>query len=166
MIRPTFITPARALTTLCLCMTSLCLSSARAVECRSVRGSLAETAVIAGCPSPVGLCTVAQMTGQLTGQAHFIASAIIPSADTPLTSVVFVTGDTTILDARLGNRQGTLVVKNAAAYRTTGNGDLSDTQVIVGGSGDFAPASGALRISGTFVDGNGTASFEGEVCFQ
>jgi hypothetical protein len=104
------------------------------------------------------------MFGQLKGQARFTATDFIQSADTPTTGVIFVIGDTTVVDARLGSKRGTLAIKNAAAFRTVGDGDLSDTQVIIGGTGDFVGASGALRISGTFVAGSGTATFDGAVC--
>ena len=92
-------------------------------------------------------------TGLALADTRLILSGALPAVALPL-----------IVDARLGTRRGTLIVKNAAAFRTTGDGDLSDTQVIVGGTGDFAGASGALRISGTFVAGAGTSSFEGSVC--
>src|SRR5262245_48308507 len=140
-------------------------TSATAAECKSVRGALEETQVTGpGCTSPVGLCTVGQMFGQLKGQLRFIATALTPSVDTPTTSVIFVIGDTAMTDARLGNRRGTLTIKNAAAFRTVGDGDLSDTQVIIGGTSDFAGASGSLRVSGTLVAGSGTSTFEGTVC--
>ena len=143
---------------------TLLAAAAAHAGCKPVRGVLEETLVTVGCASPVGLCTVAQMSGALEGEARFTASAIIPSADTPVTGVVFVTGDTTVVDARLGGKLGTLAIKNAAAFRTVGDGDLSDSQVIIGGSGDFVGASGSLRIRGTFVIDNGSATYEGSVC--
>jgi hypothetical protein len=146
-------------------VTGLLPALSYAGDCRSVRGVMEETQVTGpACSSPVGLCTVALFHGQLKGQARFVATGITPSADTPATGVVFVIGDTSVVDARLGHRRGTLSIKNAAAYRTVGDGDLSDSQVIVGGTGDFAGASGSLRISGTFLAGAGTASYEGSVC--
>src|SRR5262247_68202 len=86
--------------------------------CQRVQGFLEETLVTAGCLSPVGLCTVARMFGILKGEARFTASTIVPSADTPTTGIVFVTGDTTLVNARLGDKRGTLIIKNAAAYQT------------------------------------------------
>lgn len=140
-------------------------AAAHAADCKSVRGFLEEKQVTGpGCTSPVGLCTVAQMFGALKGEANFTATAITQSADTPLTGVVFVIGDTTLVNARLGGKRGTLAIKNAASFRTVGEGDLSDTQVIIGGIGDFTGATGSLRISGTFVAGSGTAAYEGTVC--
>src|SRR5215831_19572702 len=124
------------------------LSGADAFECKQVRGHLEETLVTgSNCPSPVGLCTVAQMFGALQGEALFTAADIIVSADTPTTGVVFVIGDTVIVNAKLAGHRGTLTVKNAASFRTTGNGDLADVQTVIGGTEDFAGATGSLRIS-------------------
>jgi hypothetical protein len=135
-------------------------------SCQQVQGHLEETLVTEGCLSPVHLCTVAQMFGKLKGQARFTASAFIPSADTPLTAVLFVTGDTLLVNAKLGGKRGTLNIKNAAAFRTVGDGDLADVQTIVGGTEDLAGATGSLRISGNFdpAAGAGSSSFEGTVC--
>src|SRR5262245_38023011 len=131
--------------------------SAAHAECRTVRGALEEMQVTGpACASPVSLCTVAHLVGHLKGDARFTAASVQPTADTPTTGVVFVTGDTTITDARLGGKRGTLLVKNAAAFRTVGDGDLADVQIIIGGTGDFAAASGSLRVSGNFVAGAGT----------
>src|SRR2546423_13562889 len=94
---------------LCAAPIALGVASAAAADCKAVRGHYEETALVGPqCTSPVGLCTTAQLFGPFKGNALFTASAIIPSADTPTTGVVFVTGNTTVSDARLGNRQGTL----------------------------------------------------------
>jgi len=143
-------------------------SNAMAADCKVVRGHYDETAVpTPPCASPLGLCTAAQLSGPVKGNAFFTASAIIPTADTPTTGVVFVTGDTTVSNAQFGNRQGTLFIKNAAAFRSIGDGDLTDTQVIVGGTGDFTGTTGSLRVVGTFdgLTGTGSMTFEGSICF-
>jgi len=138
------------------------LSPAHASECKQVRGHLEETLVGAPCASPVGLCTVAQMFGAIQGEALFTASAIIASA-TP--DVVFVTGDTVIVDAKLAGHRGTLTVQNAAAFRAGGEGDLADVQTVTGGTGDFEGATGSLRISGNFIiPTGGSSTYEGVVC--
>jgi hypothetical protein len=138
-----------------------------ASECKEVRGDVEESLVTGpACSSPVGLCTVAQMFGAVQGEALFTASAIIPSADTPTTGVVFVIGDTVIEDAKVAGHRGTLTIKNAAAFRTVGDGDLVDLQTITGGTGDLVDTTGSLHISGHFIaDTGGRSTYEGVVCF-
>jgi len=159
------IRPSAATLTLVILSGAIGMPTASAAECRSVRGSIEETVLPASeCTSPVGLCADEKLSGQLRGDASFIAAKIIPTDDTPATGVVFVTGDITIADAKLGRNQGTLTVKSAASFRTVGDGDLTDTQVITGGTGDFAGATGSLRISGNVVGDTGAASYKGTVC--
>src|SRR5215510_2607558 len=105
MLRSLIRLPAATLTLITLLGTSA--GSSMADECKSVRGAQEETLVATGCMSPVGLCTVAQMFGHLKGQAIFTAKAITQSPDTPTTGVVFVIGDTTVVNARLGGKRGT-----------------------------------------------------------
>jgi hypothetical protein len=138
---------------------------ASAAQCHHVYGTLEETAA-SPCASPVDICTTSQLSGKLKGSASFIGSSVIPSADTPTTGVIFVTGDTTMTDVHFAGRRGTLLLKDAAAYQTTGNGDIVDLQVIVGGTGGFAGATGTLRLSGFFANGSGQSEFEGTVCLQ
>jgi hypothetical protein len=61
-------------------------------------------------------------------------------------------------------KEGTLLIKNAGAYRTVGDGDIVDVQVITGGTGELAGATGVLRASGTFVDGAGESEYIGSIC--
>src|SRR5215470_1280306 len=99
---------AATLALLTLSGTTVGLAPTTATECKPVRGHLDETLLPPpACTSPVGLCTIAQLFGRLTGEAHFTASAIIPTADSPTTGVVFVTGDSTVVDAKLGSKRGT-----------------------------------------------------------
>src|SRR2546428_488311 len=99
--------------------------------CIEVQGQLQETLLPPpACTSPI-LCTIAQMEGKLRGEARFTAAAVIVSADTPVTGVIFVIGDSVIVNAQLDNKRGTLIIKNAAAFRQA-NGELVDNQTITG----------------------------------
>jgi len=57
------------------------------------------------------------------------------------------------------------MMKEAAAYNTSGSGDLGDVVTIVGGTGKWVGATGRLRVAGTlpFVEPS-DVDFEGEVC--
>jgi hypothetical protein len=142
------------------------LSAPDASECKQVQGHFEEILVTGtACASPVGLCTVARIFGGIHGEAQFTASAIIPSADTPTTGVVFVIGDTVIVDAKVARHRGTLTVKNAAAIRMIGDGGLVDVQTVTEGTGDFVGATGSLRTSGNFLGATGgNSKYEGVVC--
>jgi hypothetical protein len=131
-----------------------------AASCRKVSGK-ATIQSFSGpdCTSPVGLCATGEFTGDLAGTFAFTGTDIIPTADTPTTSVVFVIGDNT-----LTTRHGTILLKDAFALETTGNGDVAEVDTIIGGTGEWASATGTIRASGTFADGAGQASYVGEVC--
>jgi hypothetical protein len=141
-------------------------SSADALDCKQVQGYLDELPLTDGCASPANLCTIARMFGSIHGEAVFTAATITPSANVALTGVVFVTGDTVVEDANLTGHRGTIAIQNDASFRTTGDNALADVQTIIGGTGDFAGATGSLRISGAFVPGiGGSSTYEGDVCF-
>lgn len=132
--------------------------------CTTVSGRYAEhDASGPGCASPVGLCIAGEYAGDIRGLFSGAATALLPTADTPATGVVLFTSDSRI-DARIGARTGTLLIKNAGAFRTVADGSIVDVQTIVGGTGAFTGASGAIRASGTFTAGAGTSTYTGTVC--
>jgi Protein of unknown function (DUF3224) len=137
--------------------------SEAAVACQSVRGSYVEHAVADNCTSPIGFCITATYRGSLRGTLDARATSIAPTADTGATGVLVFTSESTF-DGAMRDRTGTLAVRNAGTFRTTGAGSIVDLQTIVGGTGDFAGATGELRASGTFVDGAGMSEYEGQVC--
>jgi hypothetical protein len=135
--------------------------------CRTVRGSYVERAVPGpDCDSPVGLCIEGTYRGDIRGSFEGRATSLVATADTPATSVQLFTSDSSIT-AALGGRRGTIVIKNAGAFSAASDGSIVDLQRIVGGTGDFAGATGALRAEGTFSFATGgTSTWKGEICLR
>jgi hypothetical protein len=133
--------------------------------CRQVSGEYTEHPVTGpDCTSPIGLCIAATYRGDVKGDAQARATSLVSTADSPITSVQLFTSDTTIT-GKVAGRSGTLVIKNAGAFASTGDGSIVDLQTIVGGTGGLARATGALRAQGTFTfpDG-GRSRYTGTVC--
>ena len=118
----------------------------------------------AGVPVAGGIVHRRHLPGDISGSFSGSANAVTPTADTPTTSVLTFTSDSTITGAVKGKR-GTLIVKNAGVFTTRPDGSIVDLQTTVGGAGTLAGAQGFVRASGTFsaVSG-GTSDYEGSVC--
>jgi hypothetical protein len=138
-------------------------TSNAAQACRTLKGRYSEHAVADGCTSPVGLCIAGDYSGAIKGTFAGQATSVTPTADSPTTGVLLFTSDSTIT-ARTGGRSGTLIVKNAGAFQSDGTGSIVDLQTIVGGTGDFAGASGNIRAEGTFVNGQGESAYTATLC--
>ena len=136
------------------------------VACKSVEGSYDEH-IAAGtvCDSPVGLCIAGDYKGDIKGAFTGSATALIPTGDTPVTTVTLFTSDSTIT-ATVHGRRGTLIIKNAGGFTQHPDGSIIDLQTIVGGTGQLAGTSGSLRASGTFsfATGTGHSQWQGTVC--
>jgi hypothetical protein len=87
------------------------------------------------CVSPVGLCIAGTYHGVVTGDFFGTATSLIPTIDTPITSVLAFTSDSTI-HAQVHGKQGDLIIKNAGAFQSTGDGNIVDVQFITGGTGN------------------------------
>ena len=133
-------------------------------KCIRVSGFYDEQVVTSGCTSPIGLCTTYRYQGNLAADNFFTAETIVPTADTPLTGVVFATGESILTNVQVAGRRGTLTIKNAAVFHTAGDGELLDVQTIVAGTGDLEGATGVIRTEGNFVSGAGRSVFDGFVC--
>ena len=89
--------------------------SAAASGCFTVSGRYTEHAVTGPeCRSPVGLCIAGTYRGDISGSLRGSATTVTSTADTPTTSVLTFTSDSTITGAVKENR-GTLVVKNSGS---------------------------------------------------
>lgn len=165
MIRSRFVRPALGLgaASVALLVGSAAPSEA-ASGCRDVRGFYVQHGTSENCTSPVGLCIAGTYSGQIRGDFFGAATSITTTADTATTGAAMFTSDSTI-DATVGSRSGTLVIKNAGAFAASG--PIVDLQTIVGGTGELLGASVALRAQGTFsaADG-GRSQYEGTVCLN
>lgn len=134
--------------------------AAAAVLCKKVNGKLTlQTFSGPACLSDVGLCATGAFTGDLAGTFAFTGTSITDTDDTPTTSVVFVTGDNMITTAG-----GTLMTKDAIVLQGAAPGNFGEVDVVVGGSGEWADATGTLTASGTFGPDGGEGRYVGEIC--
>lgn len=111
------------------------------------------------CGSAIDLCAAATLQGSLQATTEFVGTSFVPTVDTAVTAVVLLTGDNTFHTSR-----GQLFTKDAIVLSTVGDGDFSEVDVVVGGTGDYAGATGVLTATGTFVNGIGEGVIEGEIC--
>jgi hypothetical protein len=127
--------------------------------CQKVQGHYNEHFVF-GEPCTAELCVAGDYSGDIQGD--FFAS-ILTQMDGAVESVQIFTSNT-VIHARIGGREGDLIIANSGAYSF--GGDIVDLQFITGGMGELEGASGAIRASGTFdfTNGTGRSDYEGNVC--
>ncbi len=111
------------------------------------------------CGSPIGLCATAIVQGSLNAETEFVGTSFAPTVDTPATGVVVLTGDNTFHTSG-----GDFFTKDAIVLSTVGAGEFAEVDTVVGGTGDWAGATGVLIASGTFANGAGEGVIDGEVC--
>lgn len=135
-------------------------SAAADADCRRVRSHLTlEADPVPACGSPIGLCAAATLRGSLRATTEFVGTSFVATDDTPATAVVLLTGDNTFhADG------GDLFTKDAIVLSTVGDGEFAEVDVVVGGTGEWAGASGVLTATGTFANGVGEGILEGSIC--
>ena len=128
--------------------------------CIPVQAKIKALFNIAGCTSPVGLCTTGQITGGgiLNGETRFTALSIAPAA-----GMTGIEPDSTLSYhgvLEIITRDGVLYIRDVGVF----DQDVrvySEVDRITAGIGRFENASGTLFIYGNaFEDGSG---FDGEV---
>ena len=124
----------------------------------SLKGTLTTEPVTgSSCGSSVGICFTGAIEGKLKGTLTGTGTSVIPTADTPTTGVVLVTSDVGIQTT-----SGDLVLKDATVLRTTGTGEFSAIWTVIGGTGLYTAATGAIQVTGSFVPGGtSTATYVG-----
>lgn len=125
-------------------------------SCHTRHGSV-EIQLTSGpsCSSPIDFCANVAFRGALKGTSNFTGTSIVPSVDTPTTGIVFITGDNVIHTG-----EGDVFVKDAIVFNTGGKGEFAEVDTIVGGTGDYAGATGHLQALGENLEG----SFVVEIC--
>src|SRR5262245_42146753 len=87
--------------------------------CQKVNGKFTlQTISGPTCSSSAILCAVGVYKGDLKGNSEFTGASLIPTADTPTTSVLLLTGDNMI-----HTQNGDLITKDAIVFRTVGAGE-------------------------------------------
>lgn len=133
-----------------------------AAKCKLVRGhAISHTVSGADCASPIGLCAGGQLYGGIKGELNLVATSLAPTQDTPVTGVFVYTADDVIK-----TKTGDIYAKDAGVLNLTPNstGDDMSISTITGGTGDYAGATGTLRIYGTFSETGGEFNYEGQIC--
>ncbi|MBI5669369.1 MAG: hypothetical protein HZC41_15300 [Chloroflexi bacterium] len=131
-----------------------------APDCKTVNGSFVlQTVTGPACTSPVGICTTGVYKGGIKGNSSFTGTSLIPTADTPTTSVLILTGDNLI-----ETPNGNLLTKDAIVFKTSGKGEFAEVDTIVGGTGAWVGMTGTLTATGTFTESGGEGRYTGEIC--
>lgn len=130
-------------------------------KCFKVSGTLTSALSSGACASPVGICTTGEFKGDglLKGRTTFVADSLQPAAATEAPTTLVYSGLLTIQ-----TKNGTLTTRDTGILDTA-NGLIGARDVVVGGTGIFAGATGYLLFQGT-----GTSTFvneaSGEVCLR
>jgi hypothetical protein len=129
-------------------------------RCRKARGFF-EIQTFGGpeCPSEVGQCAAGVLRGTLRGTNELVGTSLVTTVQTPTSGVLLLTGDNVIHTDR-----GDLYSQDAILFAVTGEGEFSEVDTFVGGTGAYAGATGRLVATGTMTDGVVVGSYEGEVC--
>jgi hypothetical protein len=131
-----------------------------ASNCKKINGKVILQALpSSSCLSAIDLCASGSLSGDLVGTSSFTGTSQAVTADTPATSVILLTGDNAIHTSG-----GTLMTKDAIVLQTTGNGQFGEVDTVVGGTGEWAGATGTFRAVGTFANGVGQGDYIGEIC--
>lgn len=75
------------------------------------------------------------LRGSLSAHSDFIGTSSVPTVDAAATGVVVLTGDNVFHTA-----DGDFFTKDALVLNTTGDGELTEIDTIVGGTGRYAGA--------------------------
>ncbi|MCB9689641.1 MAG: hypothetical protein H6735_31680 [Alphaproteobacteria bacterium] len=138
-------------------------------ECRDLSGDFVSS-LVAGpdCASPVGMCTLGELTGDLEGVYAFTMTAMIPISDDPAETTFQFTGNSTIT-----TDEGVIYGEDSGQLTFSGDFAFMTFVRAVDGEGCFEDVSGSLLATGNLdlitglTSGGWEATFCGaEQCFD
>ena len=132
-------------------------------SCRPVNGHFeAHLVPPPDCLSPVGVCTGGRVWGGLQGDYQFTMSKLVPTAEPETPSIFFFTGRS-IVHTGGGDLHG---VDTGTIDLPPGQGGFASLITWTGGTGEWAGATGQIRLRGFLDAAAGTTSgdYEGSIC--
>lgn len=147
-----------------------CISAAAtAKECKQIHAEIVSSSTTAGCTSPIGLCTSGTIDGNfgLDGTTYLTTDSFAPGPNTaPKAPNVFSYSGV----LQIAARHGTLTARDTGIFDPLpiGTGVFSSFDIITGGTGRYAGASGILFIMGRTVVNTGqfVSTVTGTVCMS
>jgi hypothetical protein len=105
---------------------------------------------------PEPFCLTGNVKGKVKGAFLFVPATVESTADT----ILATTGTATVT----GDDGSTLTCNHAGAFQNAGDGPFVSLCIITGGTGEWAGATGYMRIAGTFtIENGGEGSYDGKV---
>lgn len=145
-----------------------CISAiAMAKDCKQIHAEITSSSTTAGCTSPIGLCTAGAIDGNfgLDGTTYLTTDSFAPGPTTaPKAPNVFSYSGV----LQIAARHGTLTTRDTGIFDPlpTGTGVFSSFDIVTGGTGRYAGASGILFIAGRTLPSTGqfVSTVTGTLC--
>jgi hypothetical protein len=130
--------------------------SAQADECKEVEAQITTSYFLAGCTSPVGLCTAGTVgSGLLAGTTRFIVLTLAPG---PSAYELLYTGELVIT-----TKSGSVTLRDYGVFNQA-TGQYFEMQNVVSGTRKFKNATGALTSSGLGSTTGFSGTLTGAIC--
>jgi hypothetical protein len=137
-------------------MALLAPAGAQAGECTNIDTTIATTFFRKGCKSPVGICTAGTVpSGPLKGTTRFTALTVKPG---PSPELLLYTGELVIK-----TRSGKVTIRDSGMLNGV-TGAFLEFQQVVGGTGRFRDATGALTSQGVATGTGFSGTLAGVLC--
>jgi hypothetical protein len=129
---------------------------AQADECKEVEAPITTSYFLAGCTSPVGLCTAGTVgSGVLAGTTRFV---VLTLAQGPSIYELIYTGELVIT-----TKSGSVTVRDYGVFNQA-TGQYFEMQKVVSGTKKFKNATGALTSAGFGTTAGFSGTLTGEIC--